>query len=446
MGTLTRRKLIHSTLGGLAAASALGHSNGILHAVPKAPSEGVFSTKRRAKSVIQIWLWGGACHLDTFDPKPEAGPEYAGPFTHSLKTNVPGIHINPKFPLLAKQAHRYSLIRSMTHGNNSHETASYMVQTGHPAGGKLVHPCLGAVLSHHTQSQSGYSLGLPPYIVMTKAQGRFSEAGFLGNKHKPFATGGNPAASVFAVDGIISPGITEKRQKARLDLLQKNDQLAHFLNQNATVGQNLKARQEAYDFCFGDLGNVFNPKMEKEATREAYGTQTFGQSCLVARRLVEAGVPYVTINFTGWDTHKKHFEAMNTKLPQLDQGVAMLLQDLDERGLLQDTIVWVGGEFGRTPKIQQLAPWNGGRSHFGAVFSTLIAGGGFQSGQIVGATDARGMEVADRPVSPWDFMGSLYTRLGIDPSGSIPHPYGYSVPLKPDHKYKQSGGFLHEIM
>jgi uncharacterized protein (DUF1501 family) len=169
--------------------------------------------------------------------------------------------------------------------------------------------------------------------------------------------------------------------------------------------------------------------------RERYGRNTFGQSCLMARRLVERGVPYVTINYKGWDTHKQHFPIMRRKLPELDRGVAALLQDLAERGLLDSTLVWTGGEFGRTPRVQWEAPWNGGRGHWGKAFSALVAGGGFRGGHVVGSTDPKGEEVADHPVHPSELIASMYELMGIDPEARLPHPEGRDVraiPAAPD--------------
>ena len=168
---------------------------------------GVPSTAR-AKAVIQIWMWGGPSHLDTFDPKPEAGNDYCGPLNKPIETNVSGMRICESMPLLAKQADKYSIIRSMTHGNNGHETASYIVQTGRQPGGRLVFPCVGAVTSLFRGYDAGYKGLVPPYVVLTEPQGRFSEAGFLGSRYKPFATGGNPAQTPFAVEGVVAPGVS----------------------------------------------------------------------------------------------------------------------------------------------------------------------------------------------------------------------------------------------
>src|SRR5690349_3071099 len=189
----------------------------------------------KAKSVIQIWMWGGPAHLDTFDPKPDAGEEYSGPLNSPIATNVSGIRISELLPLLAKQADKYSIIRSMTHGVNAHETASYTVQTGRISGGRDVYPSAGAVVSLFKGYNAGYKGLIPPYIVLTQPQGRFSEAGFLGSKYKPFATGGDPAATRFAVEGVIAQGITDKRQQSRRDLLQKLNTLEHAMSGDARL-------------------------------------------------------------------------------------------------------------------------------------------------------------------------------------------------------------------
>jgi hypothetical protein len=403
--------------------------------------------KAKAKSVIQIWLWGGSCHIDTFDPKPDAGPDYTGPLKNPIATNVDGIRIGELLPLLAKQADKYSLIRSMTHGNNGHETAAYLVQTGHDAGGREVFPSAGAVVSLFRGYDAGYTGMIPPYIVLTEPQGRFSEAGFLGNKYKPFATGGDPGKPSFEVEGIVAPGVTEQRQKSRRELLHQLNTLGQAMPGDATLNTLYHSEEQAYELILGDAGKLFNLAQEKEELRDRYGRNTFGQSCLMARRLVEQGVPYITINYKGWDTHKQHFQAMNRKLPELDKGLATLLQDLADHGLLDSTIVWVSGEFGRTPKVQTESPWNGGRGHWGRVFSALVAGGGFKGGQVIGASDARGEEVHERPVYPADLLGSVYELVGIDDNAKLPNPQGLDLRVLPaTTDGAKSGGRLKEIM
>lgn len=399
--------------------------------------------KKQAKSVIQIWMWGGPSHLDTFDPKPHAGYDYCGPFDKVIETNVKGININAQLPLLAKQADKYSIIRSMTHGINAHETASYFVQTGHESG-RVVYPCIGAVVSLFKGYEHGYKGLVPPYIVLSEPQGRFSEAGFLGQKYKPFATGGDPSKNPFVVEGIVAEGISDQRQVSRRELLHSLDLLGTVMPKNPNFEKLDRCEENAYGLMFGDARKLFDLSQEKEEIRTGYGQNTFGQSCLMARRLVEQGVPYVTINYKGWDTHKQHFQIMNRKLPEMDRAMAMLLKDLSDRGLLDSTIVWWGGEFGRSPKVQWKPPWNGGRSHYGKCFSTVVAGGGFKGGHVVGASNENGTEVASRPVYPADLLGSMYELLGIDPDGPLPNKKGLNVKVMPPSKLGQ--GRLGEIV
>ncbi|MBT7067762.1 MAG: DUF1501 domain-containing protein, partial [Verrucomicrobia bacterium] len=393
-----------------------------------------------------IWMWGGASHLDTFDPKPGAGYDYCGPLDRAIDTNVDGIQIGKLLPKLATQADKYSILRSMTHGVNGHETASYLVQTGHKAGDGLVYPAVGGVVSYFKGHNAGYKGLIPPYIVLTKPQGRFSEAGFLGSRYKPFATGGNPSRDPFVVEGVVAAGISRQRQERRRALLGSLDTLGRQMKGNAAFAAADSCQEKAYDLILGDAGKVFDLTEESDEVRDRYGRHEFGQSCLMARRLVEKGVPYVTINYRNWDTHKQHFQSMQRQLPQLDSGLATLFEDLGERGLLDSTIVWWGGEFGRTPKIQWDPPWNGGRGHFGKVFSSVVGGGGFAGGQVVGATDARGENVADRPIYPRDLIGSIYELLGIDPTATLPHPQGLTVQAMPTASDGQDAGRLYEIM
>jgi uncharacterized protein (DUF1501 family) len=421
-GMSRREALRRGMLGaaGLAMATGPGAWAAARAAAASAPAP-------RAKSVIQIWCWGGPAHLDTFDPKPDAGQDYCGSLTKPIATNVDGIRVCELLPLLAKQADKYSIIRSMTHGVNAHETASYMVQTGRKSGDGQVYPSVGAVVSHFKGYDAGYKGLIPPYIVLTELQGRFSEAGFLGSKCKPFATGGDPAQARFAVEGVVAQGISDERQRKRRELLHNLNTLERAAKGDPRIAALAQCEKEAYDLILGDAGKVFDLSQENDKVRDSYGRNTFGQSCLMARRLVERGVPYVTINYKGWDTHKQHFQTMRRKLPELDKGMATLLIELAERGLLESTVVWWGGEFGRTPKVQWEAPWNGGRNHYGNVFCSTVAGGGFKGGNVVGASSARGEDVKDRPVAPSELIASIYELLGINLEATLPHPQGLKV-------------------
>ncbi|MHC4395059.1 MAG: DUF1501 domain-containing protein [Planctomycetota bacterium] len=431
---MTRREALKRGLLGAAGLACINPFD--IHAKTKLSSP-------TAKSVIQIWMWGGPAHLDTFDPKPDAGYDYCGPFKKPISTNVEGIEIGEMLPMLAQQADKYSIIRSMTHGINAHETASYRVQTGREPG-RLVYPCVGAVVSRFKGYDHGYKGLVPPYIVLTEPQGRFSEAGFLGQKYKPFATGGNPNRNPFAVEGIVAKGISDDRQRSRRELLHTLDSLGRAMPKNSKFLLLDQCEEYAYGMMFGDARKLFDLSKEKDELRKRYGRNTFGQSCLMARRLVEHGVPYITINYKGWDTHKQHFQIMRRKLPEMDRGMATLLQDLSDRGLLDSTIIWWSGEFGRSPKVQWEPPWNGGRSHYGQCFSAVVAGGGFRGGHIVGASNENGTEVAQRPVYPQELIGSIYELLGIDPDGSLPNQRGLKVQVMP--LSKGSGNRLKEIM
>jgi hypothetical protein len=434
-GPSRREALRHGVLGAV----------GLLLAARGRSSGAAAPPRWKARSVIQVWLWGGPCHVDTFDPKPLAGNDYTGPLNSPIATRVSGIRIGELLPTLAKQADKFSLIRSMTHGNNGHETAAYLVQTGRNPNDRVVHPSAGAVVSLFKGKGAG-NLGLvPPYVVLTQPQGRFPEAGFLGTRYKPFATGGDPNAARFVVEGLVGQA-TEQQLQDRRDLLGRLNTLPAALKGDPTLQALARTEDEAYDLILGDACKLFDLSLEKPALRDRYGRNTFGQSCLMARRLVERGVPYITINFGGWDTHKDHFPAMRRLLPELDKGLGTLFQDLSERGLLASTIVWCCGEFGRTPKVAWEAPWNGGRHHHGAVFSAVVGGGGFKGGQVVGASDARGEAVKDRPVYPGDLIGSMYQLLGIDPNRRLPHPQGLQVRVTPDAGEEDSGGRLKEIM
>jgi hypothetical protein len=436
---MTRRDALRWMLLG-AAGLALGDCS-VAFAQPATP---VARDSARAKAVIQLWLWGGPPQTDTFDPKPNAGRDFTGPLNSTIETNVPGIRVGQLIPQLAQMADRYSIIRSMTHGVAGHETAAYITQTGRRPGGGLVFPAIGATVSRFLGYDGDYEGLVPPYIVLTQPQGRFDEAGFLGPRYKPFATGGNPNAQRFVVEGVVSGDISDQRQASRRGLLQSLDSLLRTKPRHPAAVALTEAEKGAYEMILGDAGRLFDLSTESAELRDRYGRNTFGQSCLMARRLVQAGVPFVTINYGGWDTHKAHFETMRRKLPEMDAGMSTLLQDLEAHDLLDSTIVWWSGEFGRTPRVDWEPPWNGGRHHFGRCFSAVVAGGGFKGGRVVGASDATGENVAERPVAPIDLLGSICELMGIDPDGSLPNPRGLDLQIMPADGETQ--GRLTEIM
>ena len=391
-----------------------------------------------AKSVILVYLDGGPAQTDTFDPKPEAGRNYYGNLKGVCQTNVEGIVIGEKLPLLATMADKYSLIRSMTHGSNAHETGHYAMITGDTSGGAVVYPSFGAVISY--MKKDSYKGVLPCYISVTSANSRFNEGGFLGNAYKSFDTGGAPEKTEYEVEGLVNKFVSKERMNQRMSLLNGFEQSPMEKEKIDSL------RNINMEFIWGNSREVFNLANEPDSIRERYGKSRLGQSCLVARRLVEAGVPFVNVRMTGWDTHKKHFQRMNSMLPNLDRALSALIADLDARGLLESTIVVCGGEFGRTPQVLWEAPWNGGRAHYGKTFSYLVAGGGFHGGKVVGKTDKTGERVAERPVRPCDLIGTIYLLMGIDPYGTLPHVSEGNLPILPSLLEKKSEGLLYEII
>ncbi|MDR0902943.1 MAG: DUF1501 domain-containing protein [Opitutaceae bacterium] len=414
---VTRRDFLRIgslTIGGLALAP-------FLRAVP-APGA-------RAKAVIQLFLFGGPSHTDTFDPKPAAGADITGPWRKAIGTNVSGIQINELLPLTAKHADKYTLLRGLTHRTNGHETGVYMMQTGTDPSSGLVYPSMGAVIAYKME-EAGLLKGrsLPGYMAVPVAVGRFSEPGFLGPRYRTFVPGnlGDPLKDA-----------ERQRLKSREQLLSELDAFGHA--QEDLFEEAERFHDQAKEMVLGEARGAFDISKENEETRRLYGNSSFGRSCLQARRLVEHGVTYVTVNMRGWDTHRNQADSYKRLMPDLDQGFSALLTDLAQRGLLDSTIVTCGGEFGRTPKFMMDPPWNGGRNHHGAAFSWAVAGGGFRGGQVLGATDNRGEAVVERPIAPWDLSASIYQLIGIDPAGKLPHPSGVPAAVVPPAPVAKAG-------
>ena len=396
---------------------------------------------KAAKSVIEIWMWGGPCQLETFDPKPDAPYDYNGG-RKSISTNVSGMQLHEWLPELAHCADLFSVIRSMTHPHFGHETATYLMQTGRMPGGGEVYPAIGAVIA--MMKAKSYSGDIPPFVILTTEKGRFSELGFLSERYAPLVTGGNPNSGKFVVDGIVPPGgLTIDEVDRRFAMLAELDVYGRALARpNHAIAEFDKAGDEARKVIKGDAAKTFDLSLESSATRDRYGRTPFAQSLLAARRLVEYGVPYITVNMSGWDSHKRHFETMERRTREFDKALAALLRDLKERKLLDTTVVWASGEFGRTPKVDWDPPWNGGRNHYATCFSALVAGGGFRGGVAVGRSDETASHVVERPVSPVDFLGSIYERAGINPDGRLPNPKGLKLSVLPAASEK---GRLREI-
>ncbi|MFN3648792.1 MAG: DUF1501 domain-containing protein [Armatimonadota bacterium] len=376
------------------------------------------------ESVILIWQGGGPSHIDTFDPKPDAPEEIRGTF-NPIETNVKGIRISEHLPHLAKVMDKVALIRSVTTNEAAHERGTHYMLTGFtPLPGFAV-PGFGAVAAKFRGARSA----LPPYIAIPNALSDGGGAGFLGAALNPFSPSGDPASSNFSVRDLDLPnGMTLEQADRRRTLREAIDSsFARF----EKGSDQIRATGEFYNRAYALLSSqearaAFDMKKEPNEVKDAYGRNRFGQSCLLARRLVETGVRFVTVSLGGWDTHGNGFRSLSESLlPTYDRTVAALVKDLDDRGLLKTTMVISMGEFGRTPVVNR----DGGRDHYARVFSMLMAGGGLKGGQVVGASDARGMEVASRPVRPEDVAATIYQQLGIDYTQSIESPEGVRITL-----------------
>ena len=383
----------------------------------------------RAKACILVWLDGGASHLETFDLKREAPSEVRGPF-RPISTSTPGVHICEHMPRLAERQHKLAIVRSMTSPLGEHNLGAHYVLTGYKPSQALVYPSFGSV----TAELRGASGGLPSYVAVPGHNPMAGE-GYLGAAARPFDVGGDPAKPDFQVRDLKPYlDVTMDRVDRRREFVTRLDhwQAAH---EARAAGGDPRVEQ-AFDLLTSPSAKgAFDLSAEPREVRARYGARTIGQSCLLARRLVEAGVPFVTVHNTGWDTHQDMVLRLQEGfsgakegvglIPLLDQAVAALVDDLDERGLLDETLVLVTGEFGRTPKINT----DGGRDHWPRVFSCMLAGGGTRRGVVVGASDKVGESPADRPVTPSDLAATIYALLGIDTAHMLQTSDGRPVPV-----------------
>lgn len=364
-----------------------------------------------AQSAIFIFMMGGMSHVDTFDPKPYAPIEYRGELG-TVQTNT-GEVIGGQLPRLAAMADKYSVIRSMTHGEAAHERGTHNMLTGYRPSPALVYPSFGSVVAH----ELGPRQDLPAYIAIPSAGDPFLGTGYLSPAYGPFSVGGDPASKDFRVRDLNLPeGVTPERLERRKGLLAAVDRHFEGIESSDTVGAMNSYYQRAYDLISSQSAReAFDIAAEPDEVRDAYGRAPIGQRLLLARRLVEAGARFVTVIDGGWDHHKGIRDALKKQLPPLDQALATLLTDLGDRGLLDSTLVALTTEFGRTTRINA----DGGRDHWPRAFSSVVAGGGLRGGVIHGETDAFGAEPRKDPVGPADFAATVYTQLGINPHGQI---------------------------
>lgn len=381
--------------------------------------ESAVRSGNRAKSVIMVYLGGGLSHHDSFDPKPEAVEEIRGKYG-TIPTRVPGLRVTELLPKMAAQMDKVTLIRSGTHENDHHETATNWVLSGRFGSAFGDHPAMGAVVAH----QTGFSGLVPPYVAVPKNPSFTWELGrsaWLGGRYESFKCG-NPNDSNFRVRDLSQEkGIGPQSIERRRTLLQAIDSLAAQIKGNDQIATYDEFGQKAAEMVLSPKAqSAFDVTQEEATLRDEYGRTEFGQSCLMARRLVEAGVRFVTVNYSGWDHHAKIFSSLDKKLPEFDKGLAALIRDLHDRGTLKETLVVAMGEFGRTPKLNKDA----GRDHWGRAGSLIFAGAGVAAGQVLGATDKNGAFVTDRPVRPADVCWTIYDALGIDPAKMLLMPDG----------------------
>jgi hypothetical protein len=382
--------------------------------------------KAKAKSVILVWLAGGPATIDMWDNKPEAPEGIRGEFK-SISTKAGGMQVSECLPKMAAIGDKVTLVRSLAHTIPSHAPATVFMTTGNKPIPSLQYPSMGSLCTKLLPVERG----IPAYVSFSELRsGAAGGAGFLGTGYNPFqvdAGGGNKGN--MRVRGITLPnGFTQDDLERREKLLEKFDAGFEALDEASDLVDGLDSfHKQAIDILRSDkTKKAFNLATETDATRKLYGATPFGTSALAARRLVEAGVRFVTISTGGWDTHQQNFQNLKTKnLPLLDEVLAGLITDLDQRGLLDSTIVMCAGEFGRTPKINK----NVGRDHWARSMACVLAGGGIKRGYVHGATDASGMAPSVDPVSPDDIASTLFHSLGIDPHLELQTPTGRPIQL-----------------
>jgi hypothetical protein len=386
--------------------------------------QGAAKSSPRAKSIIMVYLGGGLSHHDTFDMKPDAAEEIRGKYG-SIGTTVLGLRIGELLPKMAKTMDKLTLVRSGSHNNDHHETATNWVLSGRFGSPFGVYPAIGAVVSH----ELGFRGALPPYVAIPKNPSFTWELGksaFLGGRYESFATG-DPNAKDFRVRDVAPvEELNERRVERRQSLMQAVDALAREVHNNDQIATYDEFRKRAANMILSPaVQSAFAIGKEPDSVRERFGRNTFGQSCLLARRLIEGGVRFITINYGGWDHHAKIFPNLDKKLPEFDAGFSALIDDMDDRGLLDETLVVCMGEFGRTPKINKDA----GRDHWGPAASLLFAGAGVRRGCVIGATDREGAKVTERPIAPADVAFTMLDAVGINPQDQLVTPDGRPIPI-----------------
>jgi hypothetical protein len=399
----------------------------LLRLEARAASQGT-GAKKRARSVILVWLGGGPSAIDMWDLKPNAPDGIRGQF-QPIATRADGVQISEHLPKMAAVADKVTIVRSLYHTIPSHQTASVWMTTGNKPTQALQYPALGSLVTRLLPAEQG----VPPYVTFGNVRnGGVGQSGYLGTAYNPFiveGVGGKGKVGNLRVRGITLPSnFSLDELENRTGLLRGFDRSFRAADRSGDLVDGLDAfHRQALEILRSDrTKKAFNLGEEPPALRQRYGQNGFGQGALAARRLVEAGVRFVTISLGGWDTHGRNFDALSRRLlPALDQTLSALIQDLSDRGQLEQTVVYCAGEFGRTPKINK----NAGRDHWARSMAVVLAGGGFQRGYAHGTTDAHGMAPASEPCTPDDVAATLFHTLGLDPHHELMSPSGRPIQL-----------------
>lgn len=359
-----------------------------------------------AKGIIHIFLPGGMAHQESFDPKPFAPAEYRGPFG-AIDTSLKGVKFGHHLKHLSKVADKVTVIRSMSHGEAAHERGTHNMFTGYKPSPALEYPSFGSVISH----EFGPRNDLPPYVCVPNVPNQFAGSGYLSSAYGPFALGSDPASGNFQVRDLNLPkGVTDKRFERRRSLLATVDEHFRSLEDSDAIDSMDAFYQHAYKMISSPKAReAFNLAAEPDKLRDQYGRTQAGQRMILARRLIESGSRFVSLTAGGWDHHDNIKSGIEKNLPPVDRAIAALINDLEQRGMLESTLVMVTSEFGRTPKINK----TGGRDHWPRVFSVMLAGGGVKQGYIHGSSDALGGEVDTDGVTVADLATTIYHQIGI---------------------------------
>lgn len=408
-GRPSRREFLYAGWAG-----GLGLTLGqLLQAEAAGPNAGGRKLEPKAKSIIHIYMSGGFPHMDSFDPKPDSPVEYRSDVLGTTQTSLPGVRFSAHMEQTAKIADKITVVRSMTHSEVDHGRGQHSMFTGYRPSPAVTYPSIGSVVA----SKLGQRGAVPPYVCVPTQGSQFLGSGYLSNAFGPFALGTDPGRPGFQVRDLgMAPGIDDARFEERKNMKDVVDDHFRAKSKDDSIVTMNAFYQRAYDMLASQEARAaFSLDGETEESKALYGFGHGGRSSagprfMIARRLIEAGVRCVTATFGAWDTHSFHYRGIEVQMPDFDKAFAGLIQDLDQRGLLDSTLVVVNSEFGRTPKINA----GGGRDHWPRVFSIVMAGGGIRRGQVYGMSDGLAADPADSPLSVEDYSHTAYHLLGIN--------------------------------